>query len=205
MTDDRQDTPDGRLSEGGGVAPARANGAARPLQEDAPGLPTDPRVLEQLAAFRDRVQAGIGEVVLAMMHLPRYRNQTLADLMGLVVEPMIADRIAIARSAGEGKLEETAGIAIWASVSEEADARIREQIQARAFPVRLKAADWASGDICWLFDVIAPTQKAATAVLANFRQVVQDKPIRLHPLLGTLVDPAILETMRVRQAPENTA
>jgi cytolysin-activating lysine-acyltransferase len=80
-------------------------------------------VLAQIAAFKTRMQASIGEVVLAMMNLPRYRHQTLADLMHLVVEPMIRDRIAIARAGGEGKVEETAGIAIWASVSDAVDAK----------------------------------------------------------------------------------
>jgi hemolysin-activating ACP:hemolysin acyltransferase len=121
-------------------------------------------------------------------------------VLHLVVEPMTHDRIAIARTAGEGKVEETAGIAIWASVSDDVDAKIREQVQARVFPIRLRAEDWASGDHHWLLDVIAPSQKVATAVLANFKQVVKDKPIRIHPIVGQLVDPAVLEKMRVRAA-----
>ncbi len=121
--------------------------------------------------------------------------------MHLVVEPMTRDRVAVAKSpASESKPEETAGIAIWASVSDEVDARIREQIQARVFPVRLKPEDWTSGEIHWLLDVIAPTQKVATAVLANFKQVVKDKPIRIHPLVTQLVDPAVLDKMRVKPA-----
>ena len=162
----------------------------------------DPALLAQITAFKAKIQASVGEVVLAMLNLPRYRNQTLADLMHLVVEPMTRDRIAIARAGGEGKMEETAGIAIWASVSDEVDAKIREQIQARVFPVRLKAEDWNSGDTHWLLDVIAPSQKVATAVLANFKQVVKDKPIRIHPLVSQLVDPAVLEKMKVRPVGE---
>jgi cytolysin-activating lysine-acyltransferase len=166
----------------------------------------DPAVLAQIAAFKARIQASIGEVVLAMMNLPRYRHQTLADVMHLVVEPMTRDRIAIAKTGaeagGEGKVEETAGIAIWASVSDAVDAKIREQIQARVFPLRLKAEDWNSGDTTWLLDVIAPSQKVATAVLANFKQVVKDKPVRIHPLVSQLVDPAVLEKMKVRPVGE---
>ncbi len=162
----------------------------------------DPAVLAQIAAFKTRMQASIGEVVLAMMNLPRYRYQTLADVMHLVVEPMTRDRIAIARAGGEGKVEETAGIAIWASVSDAVDAKIREQIQARVFPIRLKAEDWNSGETTWLLDVIAPSQKVATAVLANFKQVVKDKPIRIHPIVSQLVDPAVLEKMKVRPVGE---
>jgi cytolysin-activating lysine-acyltransferase len=162
----------------------------------------DPAVLAQIAAFKARIQASIGEVVLATLNLPRYRHQTLADVMHLVVEPLTRDRIAIAKSGGEGKPEETAGIAIWASVSDAVDAKIREQIQARVFPIRLKAEDWNSGETTWLLDVIAPSQKVATAVLANFKQVVKDKPVRIHPLVSQLVDPAVLEKMKVRPVRE---
>lgn len=169
--------------------------AAEPAAKDRT---LDPALLAQITAFKAKIQASVGEVVLAMLNLPRYRNQSLADVMHLVVEPLTRDRIAIAKVGGEGKLEETAGIAIWASVSDEVDAKIREQIQARVFPVRLKAEDWNSGDTHWLLDVIAPSQKVATAVLANFKQVVKDKPIRIHPLVSQLVDPAVLEKMKVR-------
>ena len=174
------------------------DGGAPAGQAAAKDRTLDPEVLAQITAFKTRLQASIGEVVLAMLNLPRYRNQTLADLMHLVVEPMTRDRIAIARAGGDGKIEETAGIAIWASVSEEVDAKIREQIQARVFPVRLKSEDWTSGETYWLLDVIAPSQKVATAVLANFKQVVKDKPIRIHPIVSQLVDPAVLEKMKVR-------
>lgn len=177
--------------------PSAVNGVAS--HAEAAGSaerPLDPAVLAQIAAFRTRIQANVGEVVLSMLNLPRYRHQSIGDLMHLVVEPMLRDRIAIAKSGGEGKLEETAGIAIWASVSDEVDAKIREQIQARTFPIRLKADDWASGDTHWLLDVIAPSQKIATAVLANFKQVVKDKPVRIHPIVTQLVDPAVLEKMK---------
>src|SRR3954468_6381211 len=173
--------------------------AAEPAAKDRT---LNPELLAQITAFKAKIQASVGEVVLAMLNLPRYRNQSLADVIHLVVEPLTRDRIAIAKVGGEGKLEETAGIAIWASVSDEVDAKIREQIQARVFPVRLKAEDWNSGDTHWLLDVIAPSQKVATAVLANFKQVVKDKPIRIHPLVSQLVDPAVLEKMKVKPVGE---
>ena len=173
--------------------------AAEPAAKDRT---LNPELLAQITAFKAKIQASVGEVVLAMLNLPRYRNQSLADVMHLVVEPLTRDRIAIAKAGGEGKVEETAGIAIWASVSDEVDAKIREQIQARVFPVRLKAEDWTSGETTWLLDVIAPSQKVATAVLANFKQVVKDKPIRIHPLVSQLVDPAVLEKMKVKPVSE---
>jgi hemolysin-activating ACP:hemolysin acyltransferase len=163
----------------------------------------DPAVVAQIKTFRARLRAGAGEVVLAMAGLPRYRNQTFADITHLVIEPMLNNRVAIAKSANEGKFGATAGIAIWASVSEEVDARIREQIQARVFPIRLKPEDWNSGDIHWLLDLIAPSQNAATAALANFKQVVKDKPIRIHPIINQLVDATVLDKMRVKPGVES--
>ncbi|MFG5117773.1 toxin-activating lysine-acyltransferase [Methylorubrum sp. POS3] len=106
-----------------------------------------------------------------------------------MIEPLTRDGIALARTGGEGRLEETAGIAIWASVSGAVDAKIREQIQARVFPIRLKPEDWTSGETAWLLDVIAPSPWVATAVLKNFRQVVQCHPVRVHPVVAQLVDP----------------
>jgi len=49
---------------------------------------------------------------------------------------------------------------------------------------------------------IAPSQKVATAVLANFKQVEKDKPIRIHPLVTQLVDPAVREKMKVKPVSE---
>ena len=157
----------------------------------------DPEVAKKVAALRTQVRESFGKVVLAMMMLPRYRHQTLGDLQHLVLEPLIRDRIAIAYAGDKerGPLTEIAGVAIWASVSEEVDAEIRQQIKAGVFPVRLKAEAWNSGSINWLMDVIAPNSKTTAAVITNFRQVVKEGGLRLHPLVTRLVDPETLQKM----------
>src|SRR5882757_1882942 len=43
--------------------------------------------------------------------------------------------------------------------------------------------DWVSGDTVWLLDVIADDLKAATAVLANFRQLSGERAVKIHPLV----------------------
>ena len=168
---------------------ATQNGAATP----AP----DPAIVEKIATVRSHVRESFGKVVMAMMMLPRYRNQTLSDLQHLVLEPLIRDRIAIAfpGKAENAAVADVVGVAIWASVSEEVDARIREQIQAGTFPVRLKAEDWNSGEINWLLDIIAPDQRATARVIANFKQVVKGGGLRLHPVITRLVDEEILTKM----------
>ena len=96
-----------------------------------------------------------------------------------------------------------------ASVSDAVDAKIREQLEGGAFPIRLKPEEWNCGDKVWLFDVIAPSQKMASAVLANFKQVVaplaagspqgsrqgQANEVRIHPIVARQVDPELLKKM----------
>lgn len=164
--------------------------AARPPQ-------LNPEVVAKIAEVRAHVREAFGKTVMSMMMLPRYRNQTLGDLQHLVLEPLIRDRIAIAYPGGDDKTVATdiAGLAIWASVSDEVDARIREQIKAGTYPIRLKPEDWNSGDTNWLLDVIAPDQRAAANVIANFKQVVKQGSLRLHPMITRLVDAETLKKM----------
>ncbi|SDA87636.1 toxin-activating lysine-acyltransferase [Sinorhizobium sp. NFACC03] len=156
----------------------------------------DPALLEKIASLRSKVNETFGKVALAMMATPRYRNLSIADLSHLVLDPLIRDRIAIAQSANPGPTDTgLAGIAIWASVTEEVDARIREQIKAGVFPVRLKSEEWTGGKINWLLDVIAPSPRLATSVLANFKQVLKEGDLRIHPLVSRLVEPEALKKM----------
>ncbi len=190
-------------------------GAAQVGESGKAGAPAGPKLtpeaLKKIAEMRDRLQGLLGQVVMALSVVPRYRHQTLADLHHLVVEPLMRDRIATASAAprGEGEsegqtnpaLEQLAGIAFWASVSDAVDAKIREQVKAGAFPIRLKPEEWASGDTVWLLDVIAPSQKLATAVLANFSKVLpkndgnKSRQVRIHPIVARQIDPVLLKKM----------
>ena len=135
----------------------------------------------RIGELRTKIQLSVGQVILAVMNLPRYRNQSLADLAHLFLNPLLRDRLAIAHkvvkvkdgtapdakwaSEGAGKKvdEETiAGLAIWATVSDAVDAKITEQIRTGAFPVRLGPDDWVSGDHVWRCDVVAGDRKQAT-------------------------------------------
>lgn len=172
----------------------------KPAKDEA-RVGIDPEILGKIAALRAQVRENFGKIAMAMMALPRYRHNTLADLNHIVLEPLIRDRIAIAYP-GEDKgnpLSDVAGMAIWASVSEDVDAKIREQIKAGVFPVRLKADEWVSGDINWLLDVIAPDQKMTTSVIASFKQVVKEGELRLHPIITRLVDKESLEKMGAKR------
>src|SRR5690349_2703203 len=103
-----------------------ANGAANAPAEEGGEPQLDPEVAKKIAALRAHVRESFGKIVMAMMMLPRYRSQTLGDLQHLVLEPLIRDRIAIAYPGEKERtpLSDIAGLAIWASVSDEIDADI---------------------------------------------------------------------------------
>lgn len=181
----------GRETAGGGTP---GEDAGKPAEIDA-------EVLAKIAGLRAHVRESFGKVAMSMMVLPRYRHQTLADLQHLILDPLIRDRIAIAQRAGEGlQAQDIAGVAIWASVSDEVDGKIRDQIASGTWPIRLKSEDWNSGTNNWLIDVIAADRKATASVIANFRQVVKEGSLKLHPLITNLLDAETLERMGAQKA-----
>ncbi|MGF1456661.1 MAG: toxin-activating lysine-acyltransferase [Alphaproteobacteria bacterium] len=195
----------GRGGDGGSFGDAIPS-PQKALPEDAPGAPQiDPEMAAKISALRSTIRENFGKAVMALMMVPRYRSQMLVDLQHLVLDPMLQDRLAIAYP---GKTDQSAatdmsGFAIWASVSEEVDARIREQIANGVFPIRLKPEDWNSGQINWLLDVVAPDRTTVSAVIANFRQVVKDGELRLHPLITRLVDAETLQKMGARKTSDS--
>lgn len=187
------------MAKKAGGNPGTSEGAAA---GEAPSSQAGPEVMKQLATIRTHVRRSFGQAVLAMMMLPRYRHSSVEDLQHLVLEPLLRDRIAIASPAdAENAGSDMIGLAIWASVSEEVDARIRDQIRAGVFPVRLKSEDWNSGTVNWLLDVIAPDPEATARVIANFNQVVKEGGLRLHPQVSRLVDEDTLRKMGAERMP----
>lgn len=188
--------------------------------------PVTPEVAAKISELRTKIQLSVGQIVLSVMNLPRYRHQSLADLAHILIEPLLRDRVAIAhkiidapsgtpggqldagtapRANKKADEDSVAGIAIWATVSDAVDAKITEQIRAGAFPVRLGVDDWTSGETVWLLDVVAGDRKQATSVLANFRQLAGERPVKIHPIVGRLIDPAVLEKLRNAEKTETLA
>ena len=181
--------------------PAAAKPTVKGPAEGAEGdLKIPPEFVEQVEKLRASVRENFGKAAMAMMMLPRYRNQTIGDLQHLVLEPLMRDRLAMAyprnKDDNEQKLpREMIGFALWANVSQDVDARITEQIKTGTFPIRLKPDEWTSGDVKWLFDIVAPTQESTVAVLTNFRQVAGEGQLKMHPLIGRLLPAETLEKL----------
>lgn len=133
-----------------------------------------------------------------MPAVPRYRHLSLADIQSFVLDPLLRDRIAIAapKDGIDSANLSMAGVSIWASVSDEDDAKIREKIQAGAFPIRLKPDEWASGDAACVLDLLAPSN-ARLGRAGQFTGSDQRSEVRLHPIVNRMVAPELLRKMRV--------
>ena len=161
--------------------------------------------------MRDSFMVKMGQIVMSLMGVPRYSHQPIKDLQTLCLVPLMRNRIAIATAPKKEDAPETSlaaplmGIAIWASVSEEVDVNIREQVKAGIFPIKMKPEDWTSGEIVWLLDVIAPSKEIGANVIANFNQVLKQQKlgentgqIRLHPVIKRLIGDEALSKLRAR-------
>lgn len=185
-----------QVSDLGGIKPEKTEASNGQGPTSIP-----PEALEKIVSLRSQVRESFGKIVMSMMLLPRYWHQPLGDLQHLVLEPLMRDRIAIAQpaEADRNAFMDISSFAIWASVSDEVDTNIREQIKAGAFPIRMKPEDWTSGEINWLFDVITPNRVTAARVIANFGTVVKGGDLRLHPMAANFLDEETREKLLARQ------
>jgi len=51
----------------------------------------------------------------------------------------------------------------------------------------------------WLIDGVAPDRKTAAAVIGTFKQAVKGGELRMHPIVGRLVDKDVLEKLRAKK------
>ena len=73
----------GNGTAGAPVGQAGAEGRSGEAQKPQPKL--SPEALKKIAEMRNRMQGLVGQVVMVLSVVPRYRHQMLADLHHLVV------------------------------------------------------------------------------------------------------------------------
>ena len=136
---------------------ARSNDKPTSLSENGPKQVAAPTIATE--ALKD-VSARFGEIVALMMRSPTYRHLSLADLDWLVVPALLSGQFSImsARGKSDDDLRAPVGVAFWASVSPEVDAKLEAQKKAGLVPFRLQPKDWKSGEIIWLLDLISLPQ-----------------------------------------------
>ena len=141
-----------------GALPKPGQGVPRPPQ--AP--PAEPVTMGGL----------LGEMVWLLTQSPAHRYLFLGDLEWLVMAPMLRSQYRVFHSP-EGRV---LGVALWAHVSAEVDARLSAGVQ------RLAPDDWASGEILWLVEMIAPFGGAEGLFSELLQTVFKGKTVKFHSI-----------------------
>jgi cytolysin-activating lysine-acyltransferase len=145
---------------------------------------------------RQLFQQRFGQLMLAMLQLPRYRALTADALTAISLQPLLDDRVAFAHRGDDADEIAPMGMAIWASVSAQVGARIAEAANKGLFPVLMGKEDWTSGDQIWLLDLIVPSRKSGSAVFGNFASLIGERGFRMHPVVLNSVDQAIIDQIK---------
>lgn len=88
----------------------------------------------------------LGEIVWLLTQSPIHKTLFLSDLEWMVMPALLLEQFRIYYKQGQ-----PAALVLWASVSEEADARLSASGSSR-----LRPDEWRSGDALWLIDMVAP-------------------------------------------------
>jgi cytolysin-activating lysine-acyltransferase len=136
-----------QAAETGNIDPSQTSlGQAEPLSDEEKA---------KRAAMARQSSAVVGDLVFLLMRDPRFKNFAIADLEWLVLPAVITGQYAMAHGErGDGVSVPIAAV-LWASVSEEVDARLEENLHR---PFRLTPTEWTGGEICWLAQTIGPPQ-----------------------------------------------
>lgn len=120
--------------------------------------------------------AAFGEIVGILMRAPKHKNLSLRALRGQILPAVMNDQYFIGRvrrPGAEGSAV-AAGLAIWASVSDEVDKRLRASTKP---PLKLAPAEWKSGPHLWLIDLIAPSVLARSILKDIDEKIAKGRPM----------------------------
>jgi cytolysin-activating lysine-acyltransferase len=156
-------------------------------QSAAPSAEVLARRIEQAR----RVGQRLGDAVIMLMGAQRYRHLSLSDLDWMILPPLLANQLIVAEMAmsAEHPTPVPVGVTLWAKVSREVELKIKQQIAANVFPVKLKPEDWTSGDIVWLMDIVSPSREMGTRLFREFRKVGAGAgTLQVHPIVARVID-----------------
>lgn len=173
-----------RTQKAGGVGTADGSTrAAKGAQDAAPKSGAaggfDAGKTEGAAAAKPTVSHMLGELVWLLSQSPAHKHFSIGDLEWMVMPPILLEQFRVFH--GD---KHPLGFALWAWLSEEAEARFKAQVEAGR-GARLRPDDWKSGDRLWLVELVAPfataenkMQEAMVGDLVN--KVFKTRPFRLH-------------------------
>lgn len=153
---------------------SQQNSSTATTEVRAPGAPArriSGRQMESLIR-----SAALGEIVSILMRAPKHKNLSLSALRGQILPAVMNNQYFIGRVRRPGSegAAVAAGLAMWASVSDEVDRRLRANPKA---PLKLAPAEWNSGPNLWLIDLIAPSVLAGSILRDVEEKVAKGRPM----------------------------
>ena len=119
--------------------------------------------------------AAFGDVVSVLMRAPKHKKLSLEALRTFLLPAMANNQFLIAKLRPQEQAGAVAaGVALWASVSDEVDQRLRA---CHDQPLRLAAEEWKSGPHLWLIDLIAPSALLDSMLNDLEQKVAKGKPM----------------------------
>lgn len=115
------------------------------------------------------VASAFGEIVWLLAQTPAHRHSFIADLEWMVMPPILLGQFRLFRAT-----DRLAGLALWAYLSDEAEARLNAGVG------KLKPGEWKSGPHLWLVELIAPFGGAEEMLADLQTNVFKDQSFKLH-------------------------
>lgn len=115
---------------------------------------------DTIEALRSRLRAAhFADIISVLMRSPAYNEMSLGQLRQRIVPPFLANQyvIAHAKQKDGGKPAFPAGVAFWAQVSDEIDARLTNEPGTAA---QLAPQEWKSGNNLWIIEIVSPQNLA---------------------------------------------
>jgi cytolysin-activating lysine-acyltransferase len=150
---------------------------------DSPGSGLDPNFVKSLgpaqigAALSKLFAASIGDVVVVFSRSPAHKHYSLADIEWTVLPPVSAGQFYVVEAADKERgFRAPIAVVTWALVSEEVDARLRQEGGQR---LRLRPDQWKCGEIAWIIDAVGREQGLDAALQWLKRGQFKDRPLHL--------------------------
>ena len=142
------------------------------------------RMRHPAEARHARFAQSFSQIIAVLMRDQNFKNMRLADLEWLVLPPVMAGQYRLAHMPApprQGQPAKPAGapkaaadktplvpvaVALWARVSPQIDKGLSENLDK---PVRLRANQWASGNVIWLM-VVAGERRAIPKFLEQLKE-----------------------------------
>lgn len=129
----------------------------------------------------------LGEVVTIFSRHPQLKHMPLASLEWSVAPALALGQFMLLRgtlrSKDAGPAPDTlpVGVALWASVSDDVNARLAAQ-RATGLPYQLAPGEWRSGPHRWLLAVVAPEQMRRALAAQAARRIGDAGALAFHTL-----------------------